>query len=248
MREARLAFADNAAQAAQAATAGNPEELRTSGRRKAIRRGVGVLLAASLSLVVVGGALAASSAGGPLYGARLWLETVTLPTDASARAEAEIQRLDARMAELDAAVRSGDRAAVAAALAAYEEIADQALAGAGTDAAAIDRILAALNRHVGVLEGVAAKVPPQAAESINRNIDRAIEHSDNAIQRIEARPGPDNTAPGAAPASKPEKSARPDPTAKPAAAPTAQPTPKPPAKPSPKPDKTPPGRANHPTP
>jgi hypothetical protein len=203
MREARLAFAD---QAVQAAAIAPREELGATGTRKAIRRSVGVLLAAALSLVVVGGALAASTAGGPLYGARLWLESVTLPTDASARADAEIERLDARLVELQAAVRSGDRAAVAAALAAYEEIADQALAGAGTDAAAIDRILAALDRHLGVLQGVAAKVPPQAAESINRNIDRAIEHSDQAIQRIESRPGgPTNgAAPGAAPAVKPE--------------------------------------------
>jgi hypothetical protein len=261
MREARLAFADQAAQAAQAAAAISQEHVRASSRRKALRRGAGVLLAAALSLVAVGGALAASSAGGPLYGARIWFESVTLPDDASARADAEIRRLDARLIELQAAVRSGDRTAVAAALAAYEEIADEALASAGVDQAVIDRLRAALDRHVGVLERVASQAPPQAAESINLNIERAIEHSDAVVQRIQSKPGgPAEPADQAAPPAKPEKSAAPAPTAKPTpkpAAATAAPTPKPaaataaptpkapPAKPSPKPHNSPPGRADH---
>jgi hypothetical protein len=254
MREARLVFADQAAQTAQAAAATTHEHVRTSARRKVLRRGAGVLLAASLSLVAVGGALAATSAGGPLYGARIWFESVTLPDDASARVEAEIRRLDARMVELQAAVRSGDRIAVAAALAAYEEIADEAVASAGADEAAIERIRAALDRHVGVLEMVASQVPPQAAESINRNIERAIEHSDAAVQRIQSKPtGPAEPANQAAPPAKPEKTAPPAPTAKPTPKPTPKPaaatpapTPQaPPAKPSPKPHNSPPGRADH---
>src|SRR5690349_21388631 len=181
MREARLAFADQATRTAARADA---EIVRTSARRAHFRRGVALLAAAVLSLVVVGGAFAASTAGGPLYGARVWLETVNLPTDPTARASAELSRLDTRLAELQAAVRSGDRAAVAAALAAYEQIADEALVGAATDEAAIERLTAALDRHVAVLERVAAQVPPQAAGSITTNIQKAINHNDAAIERI----------------------------------------------------------------
>ena len=159
-----------------------------------MRRASAMLAAAVLSLIAVGGALAASSAGGPLYPARVWIETVTLPSDPGARAAAELTRLESRMSELEAAVRSGDRVAAAAALAAYEQIADEALAGAGTDQAAIDKLVAALDRHVAVLERVASQVPSQAAESINANIEKAINHSDAAIQRIDA--GPERQRPG----------------------------------------------------
>jgi hypothetical protein len=120
MREARLAFAD---QPARAAVAADVEVARSSARRTTVRRAAALLAAAVLSLAAVGGVLAASTAGGPLYGTRIWLETVMLPTDASERADAELARLETRLTELQAAVRSGDGAAAAAALAAYEEIA-----------------------------------------------------------------------------------------------------------------------------
>jgi hypothetical protein len=276
MREARLAFADQAAHVnALAAAQADAKVAGSAARRTHVRRGVALLAAAVLSLVVVGGAFAASTAGGPLYGARVWLETVTLPTDATARADAEMTRLDARLADLQTAVRSGDRAAAAAALAAYEQIADEALADAGTDQAAIDKLTAALDRHVTVLERVAAQVPPQAAASITTNIQKAINHTDAAIERIQAGPnggtdnggtdngGTDNGSAGngappaagstdaagtpesAAPTPKVKPTPKADPTAAPAVA-TPRPTPKaPPAKPSPRPDKTPSGQSGH---
>jgi hypothetical protein len=247
MREARLAFAGWEAQRVAAAES---VRVRAASRRTAIRRGAGLLLAAGLSLVVVGGALAASSAGGPLYGTRLWLEAITLPADADARVAAEIARLEARLLDVEAAVRAGDRAAVAAALSAYQAIADEALAGAGGDATAIARLLAALDRHLAVLERVAAQVPPQAAESINRNIERAMQHSDAAIERIQSKP--EQPSGGGAPAAKPEPAAEPAATPKPKPAATPKATQKPPpgqastppAEPG-KPDKAPPGRADH---
>jgi hypothetical protein len=258
MREARLAFAD---WDAQRAAASENLRARAASRRTAIRRGAGLLLAAGLSLVVVGGALAASGAGGPLYGSRLWLETIMLPADADARVAAEIARLDARLADVEAAVRAGDRAAVAAALSAYQAIADEALSGASGDATAIARLLAALDRHLAVLERVATQVPPQAADSIDRNITRAIQHSDAAIERIQSKPA--QPSGGGGPAAKPQPVANPtttpSPTPKPRPAATPKASPKappaepstPPAEPSTppaepdKPDKAPPGRADH---
>jgi len=272
MREARIAFAGEAAGIAAATVATELAAVRARNQRAAMRRGVALFAAAVLSLAAVGGVLAASGAGGPLYGTRIWVETITLPSDPGARAAAELTRLESRLAELQAAVRKGDRAAVAAALAAYQQIADEALAGAGTDQAAIDKLVAALDRHVAVLERVAAQVPPQAAASIQLNIQKAISHSDAAIQRIEAgsnaggnEGGNGDAGGGAAPAAqptggsgspsepmtipKPKPTPKPHPTAAPTAAPaaaTAEPTPKaPPGKPSARPDKTPQGQPGH---
>jgi outer membrane biosynthesis protein TonB len=211
------------------------------------------LLAAGLTLAVAGGAMAASQAGGPLYPTRMWLETVTLPATGAARTDADIARLESRVEEAIAAARRGDGAAVAAALFAYEEIADEALTAAGGDAAAIERLRIALDRHVAVLQAVAAKVPPQASEAIGRNIDRAIEHNAATLNRIHANPG--GPGPHSAPAVKPDQTAKPaktrsDPTPRPTPARTPRPQPTPVAaeppkgQPDPKPDKTPPANGH----
>jgi hypothetical protein len=217
------------------------------------RRGAGLLLAAGLTLAVAGGAMAASQAGGPLYPTRMWLETVTLPAAGAARTDADILRLESRMEEVIAAARRGDRAGVAAALLAYEEIADEALVAAGGDEAAIERLRVALDRHLAVLLAIAAKVPPQASEAIGRNIDRAIEHSGATLDRIQANPG--GPAPRSAPAVKPEGTAKPakatpEPTPRPTPARTPRPQPTsdaidpPKGQPDPKPDKTPPANGH----
>ena len=244
MREARLTMAAGST----ASLIGTIDAARARRRRGLWRRGAGVLLAAGLSLALAGGAMAAAQAGGPLYPTRVWLETIALPADGAARADADLERLESRMDEVVAAARKGDRAGVAAALRAYEQIADEALLAATGDAAAIDRVRIALDRHLAVLEAVAAKVPPQASEAIQRNIDRAIERNGATLDRIESNKGGPATQPG--PAAKPDKT--PKPTAKPTDPPTPvrtqrpQPTPVvvEPSKgpPDPKPDKTPPGQ------
>jgi hypothetical protein len=233
MREVRLAIAD---QAAAAVAAAELDRRRATARRTAMRRGGGLLLAATLSLGVVGGALAGSGAGGPLYGTRIWLETLALPSDPAGRAAAELTRLESRLAELEAAVRSGDRGAVAAALAAYEQIMDEAMAGADASGneAAIERLLAALNRHVENLQRVAGQVPPQAAEVINRNIERAILHNGAAIERIESKSGkPRNGGRGGGGGNAGNPSTGPAGGQEPAANPTPDPTPKPTKSPTP---------------
>lgn len=245
MREARLAFAGQA----NAAIAARDLALeRTAARRRSARRGVALLLAATLSLGVVGGAMAASVPGGPLYGTRIWLEEVTLPSDPMERAAAELTRLESRLAELEAAVQSGNRGAAEAALAAYQQIADEAILGANAsgDEAAIARLAAALERHVDNLTRVAGQVSPQAAEAIQRNIERAIQRNDAVIQRIESQGGtPPNGSGGQGgqgepavnpaatgqPATQPEPADQPEPAATPK--PTKAPTPTKPPKPEP---------------
>lgn len=254
MREARLAMAAPT----WSATATASIDVRRHRRGGLMRRGAGLLLAAGLTLAVAGGAMAASQAGGPLYPTRMWLESVTLPADGAARTDADIGRLDSRMEEVIAAARRGDRAAVAAALLAYQEIADEALIAAGGDEAAIERLRVALDRHLAVLEAVAAKVPPQASEAIGRNIDRAIERNSATLDRIHANPG--GPGPKSAPAVKPDRTQKP--TTKATPAPTPKPTPArtprpqatpdvtqpPKSPPQPKPEKTPPGHSRAPAP
>ena len=262
MREARLGF--GAAAEASARAAGIAEIGR---RRRAglLRRGLGVLLAACLSLGVAGGAMAAAQAGGPLYSTRMWLEMITLPGGVASRIDAEIVRLESRLAEVLAAARSGDRGAVEAALLAYQAIADEAASLGDGDLAASERLRLALDRHLAVLATVAANVPAQARDSIERNILRAIEHNAATVERMEGRgggsaPQPAGSAPGpdatAKPARSPKPTAvppavgspRPAATPDPAVAPRPAATPVAPesagSRPTPKPDKTPPSKGH----
>ena len=264
MREARLGFAE----AADARNIASASAAMAGGRRGGLRRAGGLLAAASLTLAVAAGAMAASQAGGPLYGPRIALEELTLPSDPLARAEAEVDRLEARLDEVLVAAKSGDHGAIAAALQAYQSIAEEALAGAGFDAGVLEALRVALDRHVAVLEAVAAKVPEQARAAIERNIDRASDRSEIVLDRIDAmapRPGTGPVSPAAPPTgerpprpegsptpnqtAKPEKTPRPTPdppttvapapTAEPVAEPAPQPTPKR-VPPSERPGRTPP--------
>lgn len=199
MGKARLALAAPADSTGPVASIDSIDEVRTRRRAGLFRRGGGLLLAAGLSLGVAGGAMAAAQAGGPLYPTRMWLETITLPGEGVGRTDADITRLDARMVEMMDAARGGDRGAVEATLLAYQEIADEAEATADGNSAAMDRLRSALDRHLAVLESVAAKVPLQARESIERNIDRAIEHNAATLERMGANRG----GPAGVPESKP---------------------------------------------
>jgi hypothetical protein len=183
-----------------------------AGHRRPSRRWRPVfgLLAASLVLVVVvGGAAAASGPGGILYGARLWLEQVTLPTDASARADAELRRMQARLDEVQVAAAAGDEGALAAALVAYAEAADAALADlpAGSDPNRLETVLA---RHLAVLDGLLTTAPDAAI----KGLQNAIENSGKVIDRIhEGTPAASPKAsdkPENSPAASPKASDKPE--------------------------------------
>ena len=94
-------------------------------------------IAASLSAAVLVGLMvgssvfAASRAGGPLYESRIALEALTLPSDASARVDAELAQAQARLAEaVEATGRHDDRAAIAA-LDAYDAAIDRLTTAGG---------------------------------------------------------------------------------------------------------------------
>ncbi|HSL76981.1 MAG TPA: hypothetical protein VK867_08555 [Candidatus Limnocylindrales bacterium] len=236
---------------------------------RAVRRTALSLMAAATLLVSVAGvAAAASGPGGALYEARLFVEEVTLPTDPSERAIAELDRLAQRLAEADAAARAGDHVAAAAALAAYERIMAEASSEvlAANDPVAAAAFETGIGRNVEVLQALIAHVPAQAAAAITRAVERAIERSATAIDRVHDVPKPTPAAGGAnnggsgtggsaggAATPKPTKepAERPEPTAKPTKQPAERPeaTPRTPNEPAGQPEPTPrPARTPRPTP
>jgi hypothetical protein len=139
-------------------------------------------MAAALSALLLTGVAFASSPGGPLYGVRLWVETVALPSEPGARADADVDRLDARLDEAVGAARNGNGSATAAALAAYRDILEDALAAAGKIEARNERLDAALARHQVVLATLLGYAPEPARDAL----ERAIERSDQAVEGIGA--------------------------------------------------------------
>ena len=142
-------------------------------------------LGASLAAAVLAGLLigsttfAASRAGGPLYEARLTLETLTLPSDPGARLDAELALAQSRLAEAVDAAGRGDNGALSAALAAYDRTLDD-LAGATGQPA--DRALEAVQFHRDVLQRLIESASPQALGGL----ENAFERSNAVIDRLDA--------------------------------------------------------------
>jgi hypothetical protein len=182
MREARARFEAQLATAEAAAVINGGQAAAPVVRRghPAWRRVAGLLLAAALSVSVVGGAALAATPGGPLYGAALWIEELRLPAAGDARSQADLARLDRRLEEARAAAAGGNSRALAAALAAYRETVDDAIAAAGTNDAWLARLEAALGKHLAVLTALTGKVPEQARGAI----EQAIVKSSGARDRI----------------------------------------------------------------
>lgn len=225
---------------------------RAPARSRRSARLASVMLAASLAMLAAAGSTMAAAAGGPLYEARLGLESLFLPTEPPARAVAELTRLEARLAEIADASARGDARALDAALRAYATIVDTAVAEAivADDPVASAALRAGIARNIVVLEALLDRAPEAATDGL----DRAIERSGVAIDDIEkgrngngggpTEPGspPD---PGGRPAVTPRPTRDPAPTPKASDELTAEPTSTPTEKPgrTPKPDKTPPGQA-----
>ena len=185
------------------------------------RLAAAALLAAAL-LVGLAGATFAASAGGPLYGLRVWIENVTLPTEANARAEAQLALLEARLAEAQAASASGNASGVAAALAAYrDEVADLLETAAG-DELRLARLEAVLGTHLVALRTLSSLVPEQARDAIQN----AIENSSKAVDKVHESQGKPTTSPGPAASPGPPASQGPNGSQGPSGSPRPDPTPR----------------------
>ena len=96
----------------------------------------------------------------------------------------------------------GDRAAVEAALGAYGQIADEATTQSAGNADLEALVAAALDHHRDVLTAVAARLADKgnttASDAIERNIERAIEHSSAVMVTLgHDRPSPQGGSGGA---------------------------------------------------
>ena len=203
------------------------------------RRPASLLLAAGLTLGLGVGSVAAAQPGGPLYGVRVWTETLSLPSEANERAQAELRRLQDRLSEAAAASAAGDTNAANASLEAYGAIVREATTGATVSAAATATLDVGIRRNIAVLTVLADRVPEQARGAI----ENAIHGSDSALDAINEH---GQGQPGGPPATTPANSSKPDATDRPGRTPNAnQPAPKPAEAtqkphPTPKPDHTPP--------
>jgi hypothetical protein len=181
-------------------------------RRPAWRRPLSALLAACLTLALAVGSVVAAQPGGPLYGARIWAETLSLPSSAAERATAEIGRLQERLAEAAAATAAGDTNAADAALGAYNTIVGEATTRADGSAAANATLDTGVRRNIEVLTVLVERVPEPARAAIKH----AIERSNSAVDGLRGKPGVEGRPanPGKAPKpgepDRPEGNANPD--------------------------------------
>ena len=151
------------------------------------RRAAAAVLAACLVVGIGAGSVAASQAGGPLYGPRMWIETATLPSDPMARANAQLARLDARLQEVRIASGNGNAGAAEAALEAYAVIVADLDAQAAANRAVAASVEDDMARRQVVLIGLLDEVPAQAQDAIQH----ALQQGANAHrpQRRRSAPG-----------------------------------------------------------
>ncbi|HXG25900.1 MAG TPA: DUF5667 domain-containing protein, partial [Candidatus Binatia bacterium] len=140
---------------------------------------------AAVLTVATGAAVLAAPPGSPFFNARLAIEQALLPPvgDLDARLAAHQELLEDRLAEAQAAAARGDTAGLTAALAAYDAEVAQAVNELGTDADGLAHLEAMLAKHVVVLTDLEAKVPSQAS------VERALENSQKAIEKIKEKKG-----------------------------------------------------------
>jgi len=150
------------------------------------RRAAAAVLAACLLVGVGAGSVAASQAGGPLYGPRMWIEAATLPSDPMERANAQFARLDARLEEVRVAAQGGNAGAAEAALDAYAVIVADLEAQAATNRAVAVSLEDGIARRQVVLIGLLDEVPAQAHDAIQH----ALQQGANALD------GSDDPHPG----------------------------------------------------
>ena len=141
--------------------------------------GFAAMLTLGTSLAVL-----AAPPGSPFYNARVFIETVTLPTQAEARFEGHERLLEERFDEAEAAAASGNSIALAAALDAYQAEVEAATADAGVDQDWLAHLQAMLAKHTAVLTELATRLPDESS------IEHAIDSSSKAITKIETKTHP----------------------------------------------------------
>lgn len=169
------------------------------------RRAFALGFAAVLTMGTAAAVMAAPP-GSPFYNARVYIETIALPSQPDSRLAARESHLETRIQEAQAAAARGDGAALAAALAAYQAEMDAAVAELGVDPDLLAHLEAVLNKHVVVLEALEARLPEQAS------LDKALDASQKAVDKIKDKAkngGGRPSAPPGGPGGPPDNQGRP---------------------------------------
>src|SRR6185369_13314506 len=122
----------------------------------------------------------AASPGGPLYALRIQIETALLPTSGEARANAQIGLINERAEEITDAIDSGNVGGADAAVDAYNDQVDQALANAAVQRAALMDLRASLVAKLNHFEAI---VKPN--DTASANLQKLIAKTKAAIAEID---------------------------------------------------------------
>jgi len=160
-----------------------------SALRVGTRRLAPFALVAALAVGAGSVAGAAATPGGPLYPARVWVETVLLPAGGEARSDAQQALLNERINEISGALGAGNDGAADAASDAYDQEVDQALAQAAQDRAALLQLRATVARHLAHLQSL-AKPNDKAGGQLQRLIASTRETLASIDAQIAALPQP----------------------------------------------------------
>ena len=123
-------------------------------------------------------AVLAAPPGSPFYNARVQLEQAFLPQRIDDRVASIERHLEDRLAEAQTAADRGDVVGLQAALDAYQDEVDSAVAELGWNADQLAHLEAELGKHTDTLEALALRLPEQAA------IEHAIDVSQKATQKL----------------------------------------------------------------
>jgi chromosome segregation ATPase len=126
-------------------------------------------------------AVLAAPPGSPFYNARVYIETLTLPSQVDARLAGHERLLQERIAEAEAAAARSDAIGLAAALAAYQAEVNAASVDVGDDAARLAHLEDMLAKHTTTLTALAAELPEDTS------IEHAIDASSKAIANLKAK-------------------------------------------------------------
>ena len=131
------------------------------------RFGASLTAAVFAGLMIGTSVFAASRAGGPLYETRIAIEELGYPSEPGARADAQVEAADNRLAEALEASGRHDERGTDAALFAYDRTLAELEGSAGP---AADRAYERIAFHHTVLEEIAGRVPAAAVPGLDRAI------------------------------------------------------------------------------
>lgn len=164
------------------ASAASAPGIRRGGRRPAV-----ALATAALVVMAGAGAVAGAAPGGVLYDARLAAEELLLPTGTQDRPEAQVERLDRRLAEAERSLTANDAAGARASLAAFARIAIEAAGEPPPDPVAAAGLAARVRLQLEVLARLAVSDPA---------LGRPRAEADAAARRLLAAIAPGKPGPG----------------------------------------------------